>query len=141
MREFEASIAITAEPERIWSILTELSSWPEWDPACERIEGRLELGAKLVVYSTLAPGRGFPVRVSELIPCEKMTWTGGMPLGLFRGVRTFTLRDRQRDSAVFTLHEVFSGPMLKLIGGRLPDMTDPFAQFVKGLKHRAELAA
>lgn len=60
-----------------------------------------------------------------------------MPLGLFKGVRTFTLTPRGEQTE-FTLHEVFSGPMLKLIGGSIPDMTDAFKGFVAGLKGRAE---
>ncbi|GAB5546799.1 MAG: hypothetical protein SangKO_065590 [Sandaracinaceae bacterium] len=38
----------------------------------------------------------------------------------------------------FTLTEVFSGPMLALIGGSIPDMSDAFEKFVAGLKARAE---
>ncbi|MFE8605504.1 hypothetical protein [Archangium violaceum] len=71
------------------------------------------------------------------MPHQKMTWTGGMPLGLFKGVRTFTLTPRG-DQVEFTLHEVFSGPMLALIGGSIPDMSEAFQKFVEGLKRRAE---
>jgi hypothetical protein len=61
-----------------------------------------------------------------------------MPLGLFRGERTFTVT-RKSDAVVeFRMREVFSGPMLKLIGKSIPDMTDAFEQFAAGLKRRAE---
>lgn len=140
MRESAATITIHAPPERIWSILTDVSAYPEWDPACEKIVGRVSLGAKLEVFSTLVPGRGFSVTVTELAPNQKMTWSGGLPLGLFKGVRTFALRRGAGAGAAvdFTLHEILSGPMLKVIGGRMPDMTNPFDDFVSGLKRRAE---
>jgi hypothetical protein len=43
------------------------------------------------VWAVLNPKRAFPVTVKEFSPGERMVWSGGMPLGLFRGVRTFTL--------------------------------------------------
>ncbi|WP_375769896.1 SRPBCC domain-containing protein [Archangium gephyra] len=137
MKEFKATTTIHAPPEKIWAILTDGASWPQWDPSCEKIEGRIAPGEKLKAFTKLSPGRAFPVKVSEFVPHQKMTWSGGMPLGLFKGVRTFTLTPKGGDIE-FTLHEVFSGPMLALIGGSIPDMTEAFQQFVEGLKRRAE---
>ena len=77
--------------------------------------------------------------VAELDENRRMTWRGGMPLGLFKGVRTFTLTPRE-GGVDFELREVFSGPMLALIGRSLPDMTEAFAGFAAGLKERAEAA-
>jgi hypothetical protein len=67
-----------------------------------------------------------------------MTWTGGMPLGLFKGERTFTLSPQNNGSVEFTVREVFSGLLLPLIGRSIPDLTATFEQFVAGLKRRAE---
>ena len=48
-------------------------------------------GQKIKVVSKANPGRVFPVKVTEFTPGARMTWSGGMPLGLSKGVRTFTL--------------------------------------------------
>ncbi len=45
--------------------------------------------------------------MTEFAPGSGMTWAGGMPLGLFKGVRTFTLAD-ERGSTRFTMREVYS---------------------------------
>ncbi len=137
MKEYKASATIHASPEKIWSILTDVAAWPEWDPYCDRIEGRVAPGEKIKAFTKLSPGRAFPVKVSEYVLNERMTWSGGMPFGLFKGERTFTLTS-QGESTEFALREVFSGPMLALIGGSIPDMTEPFEKFVEGLKKRAE---
>ena len=139
MKEFKASTVIQAAPEKIWSVLTHGEAWPQWDPFCERIEGRIALGEKLKAFSKLSPGRAFPVKVTQFQPSQKMTWSGGMPLGLFKGVRTFTLTPGAQ-GVEFTLHEVFQGPMLALIGNSIPDMNEAFRGFVAGLKRRAEQA-
>jgi hypothetical protein len=138
MKEYSASTNIYASPEKIWTILTDAAKYPEWDPVAERIEGRIALGEKVTAYTKLSPGRGFPAKVTEFEPGRKMTWTGGMPLGLFTGVRTFTLVPQADGTVEFTLRETFSGPLLSLIGGSIPDMTEPFKGFVAGLKQRAE---
>ena len=140
MKEYSASTTIKASPEQIWAILTDAAKYPEWDPVAERIEGRIALGETVTAYTKLSPGRGFAAKVTEFEPGRKMTWTGGMPLGLFKGVRTFTLVPQANGTVKFTLRETFSGPMLALIGSSLPDMTEPFQGFVAGLKRRAESA-
>jgi hypothetical protein len=137
MKSYEASAVIDAAPEKVWSVLLATAQWPEWDPSCEKIEGTVVLGAKIKAFSKLSPGRAFPVKVSALVANERMVWSGGMPLGLFKGERTFILtRDGERTR--FALREEFSGPMLALIGGSIPDMTEAFRGFAAGLKARAE---
>jgi hypothetical protein len=137
MMEYQASTTIDAPPERVWAVLTDTGKWPEWDPFCDKIEGSLSLGAKMKAFSKLSPGRAFPLKVTVLEANRKMTWSGGMPLGLFKGERTFTLEPNGSGTA-FTLREVFSGPMLKLIGKSIPDMTEAFQAFAAGLKKRVE---
>jgi hypothetical protein len=138
MKEYRASTMIKASPDKIWAILTDAAKYPEWDPVAERIEGRIALGKTITAFTKLNPGKAFPAKVTEFEPGRKMTWTGGMPLGLFKGVRTFTLVPQGNGTTEFTLHEVFSGPMMVLIGSSIPDMTSAFEGFAAGLKKRAE---
>lgn len=138
MKEFSATTTIAAPPEQIWSILTDASRYPEWEPTVDRIEGTIAHGNKITAYTKLSPGRAFPVTVSTFEPGKKMVWSGGMPLGLFRGERTFTLLPQDNGHTQVTVREVFRGPLLPLIGRTLPDLNQAFAQFVAGLKARAE---
>jgi hypothetical protein len=84
------------------------------------------------------PGRAFPVKVTELSPTRRMTWSGGMPLGLFKGVRTFTLAPEGNGTTRFTMREEYTGPLLPLIWRSMPDLGPSFRQFANGLKERAE---
>jgi len=141
MKEYKASTTISALPEKIWAILTDGSKYPEWDPVADRIEGRIAQGETVTAYTKLSPGRAFPAKVTIFEPGRKMVWSGGMPLGLFKGERTFTLAPNGKGAIDFTLQEVFSGPLLPLIGGSIPDMTEAFQGFVAGLKKRAEASS
>lgn len=138
MKSFNAAINIKASPETIWNILNDAPNYPSWDPGVIRIEGRIALGEKITVHTKLSPNRAFPVKVTEFVPGQRMTWTGGIPLGLFKGVRTFTLTPRSDGSMDFELREIFSGPLLRWIGRTIPDMTQSFNDFAAGLKKRAE---
>ncbi len=85
------------------------------------------------------PGRTFTLSVSDVRAPTTMTWSDGMPLGLFRGVRTFELTDRG-SATEFSMREVYSGPLAGLISRSIPDMTESFEQFADGLKEAAESA-
>jgi hypothetical protein len=137
MLTYEACIQIDAPAEKVWSVLVDVAHWNEWDPSCERIEGSVALGSTVKAYTKMAPGRAFSVTVAELDAPRKMTWAGGLPLGLFKGTRTFTLTPKGEGVEVH-VKEAFTGPMAKLVGKSIPDMTEPFNQFCAGLKQRSE---
>jgi hypothetical protein len=138
MKAFGASISINATPETIWKILTDASGYPEWEPGMERIEGTIALGGKIEVYTKISPDRTFPVTVTSFEPGKRMVWTGGMPLGLFKGERTFTLTPNEDGTIEFTTREEFSGLLLPIFGRTIPDLSESFENFAAGLKARAE---
>jgi hypothetical protein len=138
MKSFEASSLIAADPDRVWKILTDGSAYPAWDSGVTRIDGSIAPGEKITVHAKVNPKRAFPVRVSEFVPGQRMRWSGGMPLGLFTGVRTFTLSSRPDGTTRFTVREEYSGLLLPMIWRSMPDLGPSFDQFANGLKHRAE---
>ena len=137
MKPYEASATIDARPEAIWAILTDTPGYSQWDSGVISLEGNVALGEKLKVTSEVNPKRAYAVKVTEFEPGRKFAWTGGMPLGLMKGVRTFTLAP-EGGATRFTLREDFSGPLLPLIWRAIPDLQPSFDKFVAGLKQRAE---
>jgi hypothetical protein len=135
---YEVTADIRAPAETIWAIITDASAYPDWDSGVDRIEGRIAPGAKLKVFSELTPGRGFPIEVTEFEPARRMTWTGRMPLGLFKGVRTFTLVQGPDSTTRFEMRETFSGPLLPLMRRTMPDFGPSFEKYGAGLKALAE---
>jgi hypothetical protein len=141
MKAYEAMSTIAASPEAVWAILTDASSYPEWDSGVQRVEGRIAPGERIKVVSEANPGRAFPVKVTAFEPGRAMTWSGGMPLGLFKGVRTFALTPQDGGATRFTMREEYTGPLLPLIWRSMPDLGPSFRQFADGLKERAEREA
>ena len=138
MKEFSATTTINASTDIIWGILIDAPKYPGWDPGMDRIEGTIALGNKLTIYTKLDPERAFRVTVSDIAARQSMTWSSGMPLGLFKGERTFTLAQQAGGKVQVTVREVFSGPLLPLFGRSIPDLTPTFEAFLAGLKARAE---
>jgi hypothetical protein len=141
MKSYDASATIAAPPERIWQILTDGAGYTSWDSGVEKVSGRIAPGEKITVVSQANPGRSFPVTVAEFTPNRRMTWKGGMPLGLFSGVRTFTLDPAGDGQTRFTMREEYTGPLLNMIWRSMPDLAPSFNQFAQGLKQRAEQPA
>jgi hypothetical protein len=138
MKSFEASSVINAAPDRVWTILTDGAHYADWDSGVVSVTGRVAPGETIRVVSGANPGRTFPVKVIEFNPGRSMVWSGGMPLGLFTGVRTFTLTPAGDGTTRFDLREEYSGPLLPMMWRSMPDLAPSFAQFASGLKRRAE---
>ena len=137
MRSYEAACSIEAGADTIWGILTDAQAYSQWDSGVVRVEGRIAPGEKIKVVSEANPSRAFPVRVTEFVPGRKMVWSGGMPLGLFRGVRTFTLEPAGGGTR-FSMREEYTGPFLPLIWKSMPDLQPSFDKFAGELKTKAE---
>ena len=103
-----------------------------------KVEGEIALGEKITVFAKVNPNRAFPLTVAEFVPKKRMVWSGGMPLGLFKGERTYTLSQKSDGSVEFTMQEIFSGLMAPLITGSIPDLQPSFEEFAAALKRRAE---
>ncbi len=137
--KYAASTEIAAPPETVWAVLTDSDAYASADNGVVRVEGDIAEGQKIKVFSEVSPNRAFPVKVSLDAP-TRMTWTGGMPLGLFKGVRTFTLTP-MGDTTRFEMVEEFSGPMTGMMKKQMPDLQPSFDQFTAGLKAAAEAKA
>lgn len=136
MDAFEASALIQAPAERVWTILKDGGAYSAWDSGVTKVDGRIADGERITVHSEVSPGRAFPLRVS-IDPPNRMIWVGGMPLGLFRGVRTFTVAPEGGATRV-TMREEYSGPLVALMSRSIPDLGPSFSRFVNGLKAHAE---
>jgi hypothetical protein len=102
------------------------------------MEGRIASGEKITIRSEATPGRAFPVKVTLYEPPARLRFSGGMPLGLFRGARTFEVSSEGEGRTAFRVREEYSGPLLGLIWRSMPDLGPSFERFANGLKRRVE---
>ncbi|MBV9195688.1 MAG: SRPBCC domain-containing protein [Solirubrobacterales bacterium] len=129
---------INAGAAQVWALLSDAQRYPSWNPTVVSLRGRIADGERIELVSTANPKRTFKLKVSGVEPERRMVWQGGMPFGLFRGVRTFSLRPLSDSETVFSIREDYSGALAWLITRTIPDMTDAFAKFADCLRAAAE---
>ena len=100
------------------------------------ITGRIVAGEKIALKARIAADRVFNLKVTDVVPNRSMVWRDGTA-PMFTGVRTFTLAPTS-DGTTFSMAEVYSGIMLPMIAGSLPDFRQTFEQYFADLKREAE---
>jgi hypothetical protein len=137
--ECSVRCAIRAAPEHVWALLTNAATFPKWNSTVTRIEGTIALGETLRLEVPTAPGRVFKPRVTGFSPVKEMVWSDGMA-PMFKGVRTFRLEPGAEGTTEFSMRERFTGLMLPLIRGSLPDFGPVFEAYAADLRRAAEAA-
>jgi uncharacterized protein YndB with AHSA1/START domain len=135
---FEATTSVAAPPAAVWTSLLATDRWTSWDQQLESVDGRLADGGRLEIR-VKDNARPFRLKVATWEPQRRIVLTGGMPLGLFTGTRTYTLADDgDGGSTTVTVRETYTGPLAGLIGKSIPDLQPSFDSFVFGLRRDAE---
>ena len=137
MRSYQTTKTIAASADRIWSLLTDAPGYPSWNRAVDKVEGTIAPGETITVRVPVNPGRDFPVKVTAFDNGRRMVWTGGMPLGLFKGERTFLL-EPNGGGTTFSMQEVYTGALAGMMFKQIPDLSGAFDDFGESLKAAAE---
>ncbi|HEY6788183.1 MAG TPA: SRPBCC domain-containing protein [Trebonia sp.] len=138
MRYYEASSTIAAGTEAVWAVLSDGPGWATWDSGVDGVEGRITAGGTVKIRSQAVPGRAFPVKVTAFEPLARLRFNGGLPLGIFRSVRTYELAPAAGGGTAFRVREEYTGPLLGLIWRSMPDLGPSFERFARGLKLRVK---
>lgn len=138
-QECAVSAVIAAEPARIWRLLTSVDDMTRWNSTLTSVEGKAELGGTVRMKVPEAGDRVFKVKVTSFTPEREMVWKDGNPV-MFLGVRTYRLTPNSDGTTNFSMAEVFSGLMLPMIRGQLPDFKPIFERYAADLKKEAEAA-
>ena len=141
VRVLETEIHIAASPERVWSVLMDFDSYPDWNPFIRRARGRVEVGEKLEVVMLPPNGKGMVFRptVKSVVNHSLFSWLGHLLFpGLFDGEHIFEVTGNE-DGCRLVHKEKFSGLLVPLLWGRLDtDIRAGFNSMNNALKHRVE---
>ena len=142
MKELRTEIEIQASDERVWQLLTDFASFPQWNPFIRRASGEAKAGARLEVYIQPSGARGmtFKPTVLKAEPNRELRWLGRLLMpGLFDGEHVFTLEPLGTNRVRFTQREVFTGLLVPLFARGLDtDTRRGFEEMNRALKARAE---
>lgn len=110
MRLLESETLINARSSTVWNVITDAGNLTVWDSGITAIEGEIRNGGTIRIKTAARGARTVRIRVQQL-PGEVMTWTGGLPLGLFKRIRTFTLSPHAGLTRLRVTEEL-SGPLV-----------------------------
>jgi len=140
-RTFSMSVSITttikATPQRVWDLLTNAAGFPRWNSTVVSIQGNIALGETIELKAKIDPTRVFKLKVVEFNAPSVLVWKDGAA-PMFQGVRRYTITPQADGTLEFTMAETFSGLMLPMIAGSLPDFAPSFEQYAADLKQEAE---
>lgn len=139
-RRIDTEILISAPPERVWSVLTDFASYPQWNPFIVALEGKPEWGERLRVRMQAGGSSHVfkPVVLQATAP-TRLRWLGrlGVP-GLFDGEHGFELKSEVTGTRLLQT-ETFQGFLVPLLWSRVEPVTRAgFEAMNRALKDRAE---
>ena len=142
----EAEIEIEATPERVWSELTDLETFPLWNPFIRSAEGELRTGQRLKLRLLLGR-RVIPLRprLTRVEPPLELRWHAvtGVP-GLFDTERSFRIEPLGEQGVRFVQSEANTG-LLTGVVFRFTDferhVREGYGRLNRALKDRAESPA
>lgn len=138
MKSFAAETLILASAGTVWDIITDAGNYPVWDSGITNIKGEISHRSTIRVRTHDVGKKTFRLRVRQS-PGRRMTWTGGLPLGLLRVDRTFTLTDYTGITHL-TVRDTARGPLQSLVHST-PGADRAVSGFVDEVKFRAELVS
>ena len=140
--QLQTEIDIAATPERVWSILTNFSAYPDWNPFIRSIRGAPEQGARLEVRIQPSGTKGMTFRPTVLaaIRAQELRWLGRFLVpGLFDGEHRFTIHPIADGKIRFRQSELFSGLLVPMFRSSLDrDTKRGFEEMNQALKLQAE---
>ena len=138
-KEIKTEIVIQAAPEKIWKILTDFESYPQWNPFIVSVTGDVEKGNKIAVSIKPPDGKEmiFKPIILTKIDSKELSWQGRLLFnGLFDGKHKFELIDNGNGTTRFIQSEKFSGIFVWLFN---PENTkNGFNKMNQKLKELAE---
>ena len=142
MKELRSEIEIQASAERVWQLLTDFASFPQWNPFIRSARGEVKVGAPLEVHiqPSGASGMTFKPTVLKAESNHELRWLGRLLIpGLFDGEHIFTIETLGANRVRFIQREVFTGLLVAILAGSLDsDTRRGFEEMNQALKTRAE---
>lgn len=142
MKELNYQLEITASAERVWQLLTDFDTFPQWNPFIQRASGSPTTGAQLTLMIQPSGTHGTTIRptVLKAEPNRELRWKGHWLLpGLLDDEHIFTIEPLAAGRVRFTQREIFTGIFAPLrMQSRNIDMRRGFREMGQALKLRAE---
>lgn len=142
IHHLKTMIEIDASAERVWSVLTDFASYPQWNPFVRSVVGVPQKGTGLRIVIQPTGGRAMRFSPTVLVADtgRELRWLGRLLMpGLFDGEHAFVIESLGEHQVRFHQNERFSGILVGLFRASLDrDTRRGFEEMNHALKARAE---
>lgn len=142
MKELRSEIEVNASAERVWHVLTDFASFPQWNPFIRRASGEIKKGAKLEVnvQPTGARGVNFRPTVLNVESNRELRLLARLWIpGLFDGEHILTIEQLGENRVRFVQRVIYRGILVPFFSRNLDkDIRRGLDEMNKALKVRAE---
>ena len=141
-KELTTEIDIDVPVARVWEVLTDFASYPQWNPMIRRADGELRVGARLVVRFEPEGSRGHTFRPKLLVvePGRELRWLGWPRIpGLFDSEHYWIMQELP-DGSTHLLHGTYIYGLFAPLAGKamIRASRGPFEDMNRAHKQRAE---
>jgi hypothetical protein len=137
MKELVTELIIPAKPDDVWDVLTNIATFPDWNPQIFKIKGKFELGKSITAHVYAPDGSGkryaFKGKVTDFEKGKKLAWKGGVP-GILSGYHYWELVDLGTETKVIQGEKFYGIFTIFLSQARVDSMKTSYEEANVGLK-------
>lgn len=143
MQTIKTEIEILAPPEKVWSIITDIEKWQEWNPTINRSAGQATLGSAVTItMMSDEAGKDGPKYSPQIIQLDEpkyFHWRAHMMAGfIFTNDKIIELEKTDTGTKI-THKETFKGLMAFFMKGQMEKGVPPMLNMMNdALKQLAE---
>jgi len=140
-RAVEFRTGVQAPAELVWELISDFSTWGDWNPIYRKAEGQLKIGTTLTIEQTL-PGE--PVRVispivQDWVPFEQLHWRTSRLGGFVTAIRYIEIENMGPQNSTFSNGELFMGPLVRWVSkAERRKLRAAYTQMGEALRDHAE---
>jgi hypothetical protein len=138
MTTVTATIQIDATPAQVWAVLTDLASYPQWNPLFPEASGELTAGSRISLKSRPSSGRPMTIRprIVTVRPAAELRWVASLP-GIIGGEHAFVLIGADGGTRL-QQSETFRGVLASFARKAIAGAEADFRALNEAIKSRAE---
>ena len=135
------TVDISAPPEVVWAVLSDVESWPAWTASITSVRpsspDSLQVGSRVRIKQPRLPATVWTV--SDLVEGERFTWTSTSP-GVHTRASHRVVRTAKGSRATLSIDQ--AGALGRLVGRLYGGLTRRYVEMeAAGLKRRSEKSA
>ena len=143
MKEVRTEIEISAPPEEVWKVISNISEWQNWSPVINKSEGSAALGTKVdITMCSKEEGKDGPKYspvITKFDEPKSLHWRATMLVGfVFTNDKIIELE--KTNSGTRVIHkELFGGLMAAMMASHMEEGVPPILnKWNEALKQKVE---